>query len=354
MNVLWISPGFAANEEDTTCIPALQLLATELKSRGTDLYIITLAYPKFSNPYFWNSISVKSSYGMPGDFLKWLNWIRAFRYGLNLIKEKKIDIIHSFWLGPGWLIGKYLAKKCSVPHITTLMGQDVLKSNNYIHLIQSADVNKLVSVSQLQANEFYKTCGLYPSTIIEWGLRSSDKILKVDAKRTIDIIGCGSLIEIKNWMLWIDTVTQVISRNKTIQAIIIGDGPEKNKIQNRIREYRLQNNIRLVGSLPRADVLNYMAQSKVFLHASTFESYGMVIPEAFSMGCHVVSTPVGIAENYGKTGKTVEELHVAVMESLKNESKNNIEMTPDIKNTAKQYLGFYEMQVKSFKKKGSS
>lgn len=41
------------------------------------------------------------------------------------IASAKFDIVHSFWLGPSWLIGNYLKWKWHVPHITTLMGRIV-------------------------------------------------------------------------------------------------------------------------------------------------------------------------------------------------------------------------------------
>ena len=147
MRVLWISPGFAANENDTSCIPPLQLLALELKNMGVDLNIVTLAYPYTPNPYTWNSISIKPAYGRNRIKLRWINWIKAYRCALKLYSEKKFDIIHSFWLGPSWLIGKFLSKTLSIPHVTTLMGQDVLKTNLYLYLLKSRDVSRMISVS---------------------------------------------------------------------------------------------------------------------------------------------------------------------------------------------------------------
>lgn len=354
MKVLWISPGFAAHENDTTCIPPLQLLAMALKSMGIDLHIVTIAYPPSPEPYLWNSIEIKPAYGFNKAWFKWLNWIRAYRYGLRMNNKKKFDIIHSFWLGPAWLVGKYLSKKCLIPHVTTLMGQDVLKSNKYNYLLHSADMKNTVAVSQFQANELYKSKKLSPFAIIEWGLNQAELIFRSNGEKPIDIIGCGSLIKLKNWDLWIDTVSGIIDQyNKPIKAVMIGEGPEKHKLLSRIRSLGKQDNIKILDALPRNEVLNLMGQSRILLHTSSFESYGLVLVEAYAMGCQVVSTPVGIAEKFGQSGRTKEDLEKLIINAFKLKPSYPQSEVPKITETALQYLDLYKNKIKSFKSKPS-
>lgn len=351
MNVLWISPGFAADENDSTCIPSLQLLALALKTKEINLDILTIGFPFTSTPYTWNSISVKSGYGANGKWFRWLNWIRVYHHGLKLHKEKKYDIIHSFWLGPAWLIGKRLSKKCQVPHITTLMGQDALKSNKYSILLTATDIKNIVAVTIFQANEFYKAHHQMPSKIIEWGIHPDELIINSNTERNIDIIGCGSFIKLKNWTLWIETVSAIIEQKKSVKALIIGDGPEKSKIIHLIHSLGKQDNIKILETKPRTEVLNLMRQAKILFHTASYESYGFVLLEAYAMGCNIVSTPVGIAEKLGRTGVTKEELKALLWESLEMNLTTTVSTPPTIFNTANKYIELYGNTIGLFKNK---
>ena len=101
MNVLWISPGFAADENDSTCIPSLQLLALALKTKEINLDILTIGFPFTSTAYTWNTISVKSGYGANGKWLRWLNWIRVYQlslihiFGVDCPKDLMTPIVES-------------------------------------------------------------------------------------------------------------------------------------------------------------------------------------------------------------------------------------------------------------------
>lgn len=58
MKVLWITPGFASDESDSTCIPPLQDLARALQEQNIELTIIALDYPFNRKEYHWHGIRV--------------------------------------------------------------------------------------------------------------------------------------------------------------------------------------------------------------------------------------------------------------------------------------------------------
>ena len=83
MRVLWITPGFAADESDLNCIPPQQLLAQELLRRGVDLHIITLEYPFRNEPYRWHGATVYTCNGRNRRWVKPRTLWRAFQRGSN-------------------------------------------------------------------------------------------------------------------------------------------------------------------------------------------------------------------------------------------------------------------------------
>ena len=63
-----------------------------------------------------------------------------------------------------------------------------------------------------------------------------------------------------------------------------------------IIENNLNQNIRLIGKIERAEVLKKMSKSNCLLHLSNYESFGMVLIEALAQGMNVFSSKVGVAE----------------------------------------------------------
>ena len=64
--------------------------------------------------------------------------------------------------------------------------------------------------------------------------------------------------------------------------------------------------------------MSLIQQSKILLHTSSFEGYGYIFAEAAACGCHVVSTPVGAAENnsYSFTSSDKSELAGKIVDVL--------------------------------------
>lgn len=340
MRVLWLTPGFAAHEQDFNCIPPLQLLAHELSIQNIELQIIAFEYPFNDQPYKWNDIPVISANGGNRRWPRFSNWLRVIRYAKRNQQQQKFDAIHSFWLGPAWLIGRYLAAQWGIPHYTTLMGQDVLRNNRYLHLLWPGGAQNLVALSNFQNDVFEKTSGRRAAHLIPWGVDAREIPAVLPDDRPIDILGCGSLIPLKNWDLWLNVVTGLVKIKPALRAELIGEGPERTKLENLIQQLDLQENVNLPGALPRPEVLVRMQQSKVLLHTARFESFGFVLAEAAMNGCKVVSTPVGIAPEMAFCGNMETALLQQIIEAL-----NQAHVPPKapftISETAQKYLALY-------------
>jgi hypothetical protein len=64
-------------------------------------------------------------------------------------------------------------------------------------------------------------------------------------------------------------------------------------LAKKIKDLKLGNVIKLLGLLRNEQVLGYLAQSKILLHTSNHEGFGMIFAEALQQETMVVSTPVG-------------------------------------------------------------
>lgn len=286
-HIVFITPGFAINEYDSTSMPYLQVYFKALLNYGFKISIISLHYPSYNTVYKWNNCNVYSF----AKYAKWqkpLLWLKAIRIIISINKKEPISALHSFWLGECALIGHWAAKIIKVKHLNTLMGQDVLEGNKFCKILPIKSMN-LVTLSHFHQQVFFKNYFL-KTPIIFFGTNKKE-VIKNETK-TIDFIGVGSLIPIKNYSLFIEVIQEV---NKTIpvSAIIIGEGEEFDILSKKIKDLKLDNVIKLLGLLNNEQVLGYLAQSKILLHTSNHEGFGMIFAEALQQETMVVSTPVG-------------------------------------------------------------
>ncbi len=342
MRVLWLTPGFAADEQDHNCIPPQQLLARGLLARGVDLHIIALEYPFRSDPYRWHGARVYPCDGRNRRWLKWHTWRMAAQLSRTVIREKPVDALHSFWLGRAAEIGEKVAAGSGIPHFTTLMGQDVLPGNlRFLRALTAERAGRLIAVSEYQNTELEKSTGFRAGRVIPWGIEPLPPAVTPTVSRP-PVLGVGSLVPVKNWEKWLRVLALTAPHFPGLQAELIGDGPERKKLEGLARQLGLSETVRLAGSLPRARVLEKMRQSGVLLHTADFESFGYVLAEAAASDCRVVSTPVGIAEQAGKTADTEQGLADLLLEALRGERQAPPFAPLTLEETAEAYMNLYQ------------
>lgn len=339
-HIVFLTPGFAQNEQDTTTIPALQEYIFALKNEIPELKItiITFQFPFTKEKYNWNNCAVIPFGGKNQKLKKIQIWNSAFQMLKKLHEKHPISILHSFWLGECAFVGNLFSKKHKIKHICTLMGQDVKKKNIYLKLLPLQNIN-LIFLSKFQEQLLLKNDSLQ-TTIIPWGVTKT-RFLN-SRQKTIDIIGVGSLIPLKNYELFIDVIFEI---NKTLplKVVLIGDGKEKEKLQAKIKLLQLENTIALTGKLPYNETLEYISRAKVLLHTSHFESFGMVFPEALESKTIIVSKNVGSAhfnENWFIC-TTKEEMILACAKALTSTFSAQYHNPFIIENTVKNYLRLY-------------
>lgn len=343
-HIVLLTPGFPVDESDTTCIPPLQSFAQSLsKVDGVEVSVIAVHYPYKKKKYQWKGISI---YGLGGDNRKGWRKARVFFEAKKLLtgihQEQPIDRVHSFWLSDAAFIGARFSSKFGVPHTITLMGQDALTPVRYMKLIKpSAD--QFVALSQNQLVAFKKSTGMDLSKVISWGADIASPNL--NQPRTIDVIGVGALTELKNYQLFLSVIARVHSESLLNSVQIFGDGPERENLENLVQELGLSEVVKLNGHVPRKQVLEAMASSRLLLHTSHYESFGYVFMEALASGTEIVSTNVGgasdLASNHWEVGATEEEL-AEHLKTLLNRTRIPVKpLYPSMEETVSEYLKFW-------------
>lgn len=340
-HIVLITPGFPQNEMDTSCIPALQIYCNALrKDDNIRLSVISIHYPYTRNPYEWNGIKV-----YPLGFQNRLK-IPFFsnRKVSRIIKDQHlsdpIDCLHSFWLGECSYVGYHFSKKYSIDHVTTLMGQDAKKGNRYAKLLPLKKMN-VISVSEFQESIFYNNYGIR-TKVIPWGV--DDDQIPPQTEKNIDIIGIGSLISLKDHAEFINIIFKLKGDFPNINTVIIGEGELRTKLEQQIRDLGLERNIQLTGQLSYSETQVLLARSKILLHTSHYESFGMVFSEALACNTYIVSKKVGIAveSDHWFIGAKPDDLQNGCKKFL-NSGNAVIPNYPRIGSTLIEYLQLYKI-----------
>lgn len=293
MSVLIIlSPGFPKDETDTTCLPAFQQFALSLKKLrpAGGIEIITFQYPFEKKNYTWHGIPVKALGGKnKGGILKLYVWFRAYRALQKIKSQQKIDGIVSLWVGECSLIGKYFGTFNNVPHYSWIIGQDAKPNNSYVRFINpKAEV--LIAMSDFLKNEYFKNHGKLPFMVAENGINESSFPSFNSGKRNIDLLAVGSLIKLKNHVLFVEIVSEIKKIKPDLKAIIAGSGEEEGNLKTLVKEMGLSGNVHFTGLVSHKEVFDLMNDSKVFLHTSHYEGNSTVLMEALYSGCYTFST----------------------------------------------------------------
>lgn len=285
-----LTPGFPANESDSTCLPAQQIFVKALNKNFSSLKIIIISfqYPFVSSSYQWNGNKVIALNGRnKSKFYRLMTWFRAWRNLKKVKRENNVIGILSFWCTECALIGNYFSKKNHLKHYSWILGQDARTKNKFIQWIKP-DAESLVAISDFLVEEFYKNYKIKPAHVItnaiDTGLYEFNK-----EEKNIDILGAGSLTPLKQYAIFIHIINELIEEFPIIKAVICGQGIEKDNLANQINKFHLQDNITLAGEKPHDEILQLMSSSKIFLHTSSYEGFSTVCLEALYAGAHVIS-----------------------------------------------------------------
>lgn len=106
----------------------------------------------------------------------------------------------------------------------------------------------------------------------------------------------------------IDTLLQALAEvKKTIPDIrchIIGDGPELERLGLQAVSYKLQANVKFLGSIPHQEIPRHLRGAHVFVRPSRSEGMGNSFVEALAAGLPIIGTPVGGITDIIRNGET--------------------------------------------------
>ena len=104
------------------------------------------------------------------------------------------------------------------------------------------------------------------------------------------ILSIGRLVPWKGFGVLIEAMSEL---PQEIQMIIIGGGPEKERLEDSVKRLKLEGRVRLDGRIDRNRIKKYLDKTRVFILNTGYEGLSHVILEAMACGVPVITTSVG-------------------------------------------------------------
>ena len=218
---------------------------------------------------------------------------------------KSFDVIHAhYWLSG--LVAKHISNEFNIPFVFTahslgvfLDGYNkervdceklIMTSSNYITASSNFEQNLISESYQIDKNKIKK---------ITPGIDRSLFAPDLSANRKNIFLSIGRIQQQKGQRVTIDFLNNFRKVENDFVCYFIG-GPSGNsgkeyfvELKEQVVELNLENHVKFLENLPQTKIKELLNESKLLIHTSQFETFGLVAIEANAMGVPVLSTNSG-------------------------------------------------------------
>lgn len=285
-------------------------LWTELAQKWHKVHFITYDQPIrlniFTKNIFYHEVSV-SDYPL----FEYQPYESALTSKLvDITKYEKLDIIHVHYAIPH-ATAAYMAQQIlkeegiHIPFITTLHGTDItlLGKDESFEPVISFSINKssaVTAVSQYLKESTHQhfhidqNIQVIPNFIDIQSYKEQNVYVKEESEQCPIITHMSNFRKVKR----VEDVIKVfalVRKQQKAKLFLIGDWPERNKIEQLCRQLKLCDDIKFFGKIKEPEKILQVAD--IFIMPSETESFGLAALEAMAAKTPVISTNIGwIAE----------------------------------------------------------
>lgn len=157
--------------------------------------------------------------------------------------------------------------------------------------------------------------------------KAEEKTEIIFDKNKINFVTVARLVPQKAIDRIIRVHSKLIKNNLEHNFYIVGDGPEKEKLEDMIKEYGVSNTFHLLGK--KENPYPYIKNADYFCLLSNFEGYGMVLEEAKILGKSIIITNTAAREAVEKYEDSViienneEKIYKELKKIIENNNQDN-------------------------------
>lgn len=238
----------------------------------------------------------------------------------ELLSKENYDIINTHFAIPSGPSGNFISKKFKIPNVLSIHGGDIFDPSKLLSphktpglkqtvrkmLIEADRVIAQSSDTKRNAESYYDVDRSID--IIPLGIKPNDFEIKTKKELGFSenkkiLITVGRLIKRKNLEEFIDIFNK-IKKDFNCELIIIGDGPERENIQEKINNLNLSSDIKLLGRVSEELKFQYLNASDIYVSTALHEGFGIVFLEAMECGLPIICYDRGGQVDFLKDNKT--------------------------------------------------
>ncbi len=220
----------------------------------------------------------------------------------RVIKKERPDVVHCytyFDAASVMLVAKHNKVPVRITHSHTTQGFGLRRKT--LHNILAWIIRKCSTVLLACGNEaglalYKKECFTVLNNGIDLDSFKFDRTIREKKRKEMGlnknekVIGhIGRFAEVKNHSFILDIARELIKQGHAdYKFILIGDGPLRKEIEEKIRKKGLQNNVILLGN--RSDVSELYSMFDMFIFPSLYEGMPMALIEAQANGLTIISS----------------------------------------------------------------
>lgn len=171
--------------------------------------------------------------------------------------------------------------------------------------------DRIICVSQTVKQDFEQALQIPVHHEVLYNTNESDKIIRLSHEAVepgimlpseIKLVGVGKLLKSKGFDRVIKIVKQLKEQGYPVHFFVLGEGPERNSLQEYIQQNGLENNVTLLGY--QLNPYKYVAKCDLYVCASFAEGFSTAATEALIVGTPVCTVEVsGMKEMLGENNE---------------------------------------------------
>ena len=182
-----------------------------------------------------------------------------------------------------------------------------------------------IAISETKARELRRFVKRNVS-VIGCAVDRSEFKIATKKQQTPTIICAARLVSYKRIedLVWAFAI--LAKKISQLNLILIGRGPEKEKIENIIKMLKLNSKVKILDNLPRKNFIDHLKSARIFCLPSTVEGFGISVIEAAAAGVPYVISDIPVFREITANGwgglffksTDIKDLSVKLEKLLKN------------------------------------
>lgn len=226
-------------------------------------------------------------------------------YFLAGCANRRFDILHCHF-GQNGLIGAYL-KDIGVAKrlVVTFHGSDItsypLRHGNKVYKVVYDRADAITAGTRfVQSKLIENGCPAEKIHILPAGIRMEEHPpVPFEKRDPFLVLSVGRLVDVKGFRYAIEAFKEVVKRVPQARYLIVGNGPERQMLEELIYSYGLMGSVELAGEMVDQEVMALYQKAAIFVlpaivnEKGTEERQGLVLQEAQACGIPVVASRIG-------------------------------------------------------------